>query len=232
MTMTATRDKRRERMRGRILAAAMRLFVKQGFHNVSLRGVAAAIGYSPAAIYRYFNSKREILAALRIEGFAMFVERQRQAMELADPHARLLSSGLDYLRFARTHPGYFHLMFNLDIDVRDMEDDWVAKPMESYELLRKMAGDCIEAGYFQGHSSEAVVMGLWAAAHGLANLLLSGRVEAMAGDNELWDLLEKTMAFNLRSPSRDPEDHGDGDASKGRETAPRTRQERGARDSS
>jgi len=197
------RDKRKERMRRMILDAAMRLFVKQGFDNVTLRNVAEKIGYSPAAIYRYFRSKREILAALRAEGFAIFVEGQKKVLALSDPLERLRAAGLDYLRFAKKRPGYFHLMFNMELDGKDFRGDWLEKPVEAFDLLRKLAGDCIAAGHFQGQDAEAVVIGLWASAHGLATLLLSGRIGVLSPDRDVWELLERVIAFNLRSDRMD-----------------------------
>jgi AcrR family transcriptional regulator len=73
------RAERQGRMRRRILRAAMRLFPKQGFPNVTIRKLAAEIGYSPATIYRYFEDKDEIFFALRGEGFARFQRAQESA---------------------------------------------------------------------------------------------------------------------------------------------------------
>lgn len=198
MTSDERRGRRRERMRRKILDAAMQLFVRQGFENVSMRGIAGKIDYSPAAIYRYFKDKDEILSALRREGFAMFVEKQKENLEQPDPMARLRASGRAYLAFAGEHPEYFHLMFNLDVHIKDCEGDWTDKPMESFEILRSMVMDCLDAGYFAGAPPDAAVFGLWAATHGLANLLISGRIAALAGEERMDELLESIAAFTVR----------------------------------
>lgn len=198
MTSDERRGRRRERMRGKILAAAMQLFVRQGFENVSMRGIARKIDYSPAAIYRYFKDKNEILAVLRVEGFALFVERQKKTLHFPDPQTRLFESGLAYLAFAQEHPEYFHLMFNLDVHDKGCEEYWTGKPQESYDILQKTVMDCIEDGHFSGVSPAAAIFGLWAAAHGLANMLISGRLAALAGEEGLRELLENVMAFHIR----------------------------------
>ena len=212
MTIAQRRDRRREGMRRKILAAAMQLFVRQGFENVSMRGIARKIDYSPAAIYRYFKDKDAILATLRIEGFALFVEKQKETLDFPDPQTRLFESGLAYLSFAREHPEYFHLMFNLDVHDKGCEEYWAGKPQESFDILQKTVVDCIENGHFSGVSPAAAVFGLWAAAHGLANLLISGRLGALVGEEGMRELLESVMAFNLRpcltgaqTPSSDAE---------------------------
>lgn len=48
----------------RILAAAARLFTKQGFHGTSTRDIAAAAGVSLGNIYNYFKTKEEIFVWL------------------------------------------------------------------------------------------------------------------------------------------------------------------------
>jgi AcrR family transcriptional regulator len=48
----------------RILAAAARLFTKQGFHGTSTRDIAAEAGVSLGNIYNYFKTKEEIFVLL------------------------------------------------------------------------------------------------------------------------------------------------------------------------
>jgi AcrR family transcriptional regulator len=48
----------------RILEAAAELFYERGFHGVSVDLIGERVGSSGSALYHYFNSKDEILAAL------------------------------------------------------------------------------------------------------------------------------------------------------------------------
>ena len=112
-------------MRRRILDAAKKLFVKEGFDNVSMRMIAARIEYSPAAIYRYFANKREILSALREEGFARYVQRQEMGKEVyPDPLERLREGGRAYIRFALSEPEYYQLMFSTSCEQVELEGKW------------------------------------------------------------------------------------------------------------
>jgi AcrR family transcriptional regulator len=52
------------RTRQRILAAALRLFSRNGFHGTSIRVLARSVGLTEAAIYYHFPSKRAIVEAL------------------------------------------------------------------------------------------------------------------------------------------------------------------------
>lgn len=53
-----------DRTRRRILAAALRLFSRNGFHGTSIRTLARSVGLTEAAIYYHFPAKRAIVQAL------------------------------------------------------------------------------------------------------------------------------------------------------------------------
>ena len=44
--------------------AARKLFAERGFHGTTLADITSAAGKSPAALYRYFADKEDLLAAL------------------------------------------------------------------------------------------------------------------------------------------------------------------------
>lgn len=66
----------REEQRRRIVEAAATCFARDGFHGTSMQRICAEAGMSPGALYRYFRSKEELIAALvtgeRAERSAMF----------------------------------------------------------------------------------------------------------------------------------------------------------------
>jgi AcrR family transcriptional regulator len=53
--------------RRQILAAASECFARQGFHRTSMQDVVRRARHSPGAIYRYFASKDDIIAAIAAE---------------------------------------------------------------------------------------------------------------------------------------------------------------------
>ncbi|MEV6322389.1 TetR/AcrR family transcriptional regulator [Nocardia sp. NPDC051787] len=53
-----------ERRRQQILDAARKCFASKGFHETSMQDVFAESGLSAGAVYRYFKSKDELIAAL------------------------------------------------------------------------------------------------------------------------------------------------------------------------
>ena len=83
--MTGGSNHAREQ-RGRILDAARRCFIRDGFHGASMASVAAEARMSPGLIYRYFGAKHDIILAI--------IEQQ---LQLARQELGLLHGGVDSL---------------------------------------------------------------------------------------------------------------------------------------
>lgn len=73
--MPKVTDEHRERRRQQILDAARECFIRKGFHQTSMADVFEGCGLSSGAVYGYFRSKDEIIAAIADE-----VLRQVQAI--------------------------------------------------------------------------------------------------------------------------------------------------------
>jgi len=186
-------------MRRNILDAAKQLFVKEGFENVSMRRIATAIDYSPAAIYRYFSNKREILSALRDEGFSQFAARQQELADtVSDPVERLRQGGRGYIRFAMEQPDNYHLMFSTAAHEVDLEGDKAGHSLTSFNLFRQTVRECLDTGVFGEADFEAAVFSFWSGVHGLAELIHSGRFAILAESDDLDRLIDTILDFNLR----------------------------------
>src|SRR5437660_1458988 len=61
---SVSEQERIDRRRAQILAAASRVFARQGFHRTTVREIAREAGLADGTIYLYFASKRELLLAL------------------------------------------------------------------------------------------------------------------------------------------------------------------------
>lgn len=54
----------REAQRRAILKAAGRLFAQRGFHQTGMAAICKAVGMSPGALYRYFDSKAALIEGI------------------------------------------------------------------------------------------------------------------------------------------------------------------------
>jgi TetR/AcrR family transcriptional regulator, transcriptional repressor of aconitase len=53
-----------EERRAHVLASAARCFAREGFHRATMQDVVRESGLSPGALYRYFASKEDLVAAI------------------------------------------------------------------------------------------------------------------------------------------------------------------------
>jgi len=65
----ARKPEQREARREAILAAAAALFDAEGVQGTGLNAIAAKAGFTKSNIYRYFESREEVLLSLMIESF-------------------------------------------------------------------------------------------------------------------------------------------------------------------
>jgi AcrR family transcriptional regulator len=91
-----------------ILETAEELLLRSGTDGVSLRAVAERIEYSPAAIYGYFSTKDDLLAALALHGFRQLNGALTRASEASDssPLSRLRELYWRYYEFSKIHAAY------------------------------------------------------------------------------------------------------------------------------
>lgn len=83
-------DRRHEATRTDILAAAEELMVREGFDQLTMRGLAAEAGCSSATLYQYFKDKQELLTELFGRHFDEFVQAvEEQCAKFTDPLDKL-----------------------------------------------------------------------------------------------------------------------------------------------
>ncbi len=185
------------KMRSRILKAAMELYVKGGYENVTMRGIAAKIEYSPGTIYLYFQNKNDIMLQLCYQGFERLLAHQDKLEKIADPLERLSAGGRYYLAFALENPEFYELMFATTEVLRDSGPDQEAAPLRAFRKFAENIKACLDAGIFSAGEVETTAIALWATLHGLASLLIKGRLRFLP-EESLDKVVEQAYAFSLR----------------------------------
>ena len=102
---------RSHNQRERILDAARRIVMREGFAALSMRKIADAIGYSPASLYLYFEGRDEIAEALGRDGYAQMLAHLEPHAHAADPRERLHALAHAYVTFGCDHPQTYELIF-------------------------------------------------------------------------------------------------------------------------
>ncbi len=89
-----------------------------GAPQLSLRGVAAELGMSPAGLYRYVDSRDALLTNLIAECFdalADAIERDRDAVPSEDAAERALAAMVAFRGWAQSYPREFELLYGTPI---------------------------------------------------------------------------------------------------------------------
>lgn len=154
-----------------ILDTALKLFIDEGYENVSIRKIAEKIEYSPAAIYLHFKDKDEIFFTLQSEAFDKFFEVQLTVQSIEDPYERLVAHGRAVIQFAFDNPGIYDLMFIMTEPVRNLDtlEQWKCG-CRSYDVLKKNVKEYIDACSIKNADVETTSFALWAFVHGIAAL--------------------------------------------------------------
>lgn len=199
MGIAERKEAERALMRRRILESAMRLFLEEGFENVSMRRIAESIEYSPATIYLYFKDKNEIFYALHAMGLEKLYERQQSILAVKDPWKRLRKHGEVYVSFALENPEYYDLIFIMrGVGERIREDKCWDVGSRSFEFLKQNVRECIEAGYLEKTNLDMAAFAFWSVTHGIASLVIRDRC-VMFPPEGLSALIENTLDFILKS---------------------------------
>jgi AcrR family transcriptional regulator len=160
-------------LRGEVLQAAMALLTETRDESaVSVRAVAQRVGVSVPSIYLHFADKRALIDAVCGEVFELLHQRLRAASEGApDPFAALRAQGVAYVQFARENPEHYRVvMMQAHEPAQESVDSLVTGGAFGYLLETVQA--CIDIGVLEGEPVE-LALGLWAAVHGVAALLVA-----------------------------------------------------------
>jgi AcrR family transcriptional regulator len=102
-----TRAERKQQTRAELLAAAHRVFLRDGFHGASLTEIAAEAGYTFGAVYSNFQNKDDLFLAM------LDAESQRRVPLLVDLlldapslEAGLRATAREYAQYAQQHPDW------------------------------------------------------------------------------------------------------------------------------
>jgi AcrR family transcriptional regulator len=163
-----------EQLRDEIVSAAKKLLAESGrADDVSIRAVADAVGVTPPSIYLHFADKNDLLGAVVADVFRELDDAMLTgAADETTPLGRLRAYGMSYVRFAVTHPEQYRIATMDPCPTPNMEVDEVLRS-SAFEHFRATVAECIETGVFAGGDELPITFDLWAAAHGVASLVIA-----------------------------------------------------------
>ena len=175
-------------LRVALLDAAGALLHAEGPQALTTRRLADAVGTSTQAIYTLFGGKEGIVRAMYREGFDRLEQCLAEVPTTASPPDYLLGLGRAYRAAALKSPHYYDVMFGRPVPEFEAKADDVERSLATQRVLTGGVVRCIEYGMLQGDADPAEVSAfLWAVAHGLVSLELTGHLEIGAAGDPLAD---------------------------------------------
>lgn len=182
-----------------LVDAALALVEEKGPTGFTLSEAAKRAGVTPAAVYRHFEGREDLIAEAARQGYAIFADLMEYAYEDGQPSAlaAFSATGRAYLAFARKYPGHYIAMFESGISV-NRTPELAAVANRASAVLERAATDLSRhipadkrppASMFSAH--------IWAMSHGVVELFARnspGRASPFPAD----ELLETGIGIYLR----------------------------------
>src|SRR5436190_914910 len=183
-----------------LIRAALQLIAEKGPAGFTFAEAARWAGVSPAAPYRHFRDRDDLLIDVARRGFDAFTQVLERAWGdgRPNPSAAFERLGRAYLEFARSEPAYYSAMFEAGVPL-DANPELREASERAFAILRNAAEKLI-AGMPPERRPPALMMALhiWALSHGIASLFGRGDAGRRALPMSPEELLEAGVLVYLR----------------------------------
>ncbi len=206
--MAVTKSISRDDVRASILQASLSLMNEGGLGALSMREVARRAGVSHQAPYHYFTDREAILAELAGDGFDRLYDYMVSAVGLArnERAEKNRALGEAYIRFALNNPEIFRLMFRAEMCDLARYPDAKAKADRCFQLVADTLGAASTTMSTSDKTSPDLVpvIAAWSAAHGLATLMLEGKLGEAFGEtlDQREEAARRILAFTSQQISK------------------------------
>lgn len=155
-----------------LVRAALGLIGEKGPNGFTFAEAARVAGVSPAAPYRHYRDKGDLLADVAARGFQVFEAALARAWDQGkpDPETAFHRLGRAYLAFAHDEPAYYSAMFEAGVPL-DASPELRSAADRAFQNLRG-ASEALIALLPAGKRPPALMMALhvWSMSHGVAAL--------------------------------------------------------------
>jgi AcrR family transcriptional regulator len=187
-------------LREALIRAALELIAQKGSAGFTFADAARWAGVSPAAPYRHFRDRDDLLANVALRGFEQFAAVLAQAWDEGrpDPLAALDRMGKAYLAFARKEPAYYSAMFESGIPA-DTIPELRAAGDRAFAVLREAAEKvCAQMPQKSRPPALMLALHIWSLSHGIASLFGRGDAARRTLPMSPEELLEAGVLVYLR----------------------------------
>lgn len=194
-------------LRQALVESALVLIAEKGPTGFTLSEAAKAADVTPAAVYRHFAGRDDLIAEVARQGFDIFAALMEFAYNGGKPSALAAfeATGRAYLAFARKYPGHYMAMFESGLAPANHPElaHVSAKARGVLETAALRLSEHLPpdrrppATMFSSH--------IWAMSHGVVELFMRGNGATSPFQPE--DLLEAGIGIYLRGLGLIAPDH-------------------------
>jgi AcrR family transcriptional regulator len=184
-----------------LLQAALDLIAKKGAAGFTFADAARIAGVSPAAPYRHFRDRDELLSSIAQRGFEQFESALSQAWDDGRPDTLTAFErvGKAYLAFAREQPSFYSAMFESGV-AADVSAGLHTAAERAFAVIRAAAERLAALAPPGTPRPPALMMALhiWSMSHGIASLFARGDAARRKLPMSAEELLEAEVLIYLR----------------------------------
>ncbi|RJE79473.1 TetR/AcrR family transcriptional regulator [Paracoccus sp. JM45] len=164
-------------LRQALVDATATLIEENGPQAFTLTEAARRAGVSPAAPYRHFKGREDLLEEVARQGFVDFADRLKAAFDDGRPRplTAFLRTGQAYLDFAAARPGFYMAMFESGISVAGNAELSAASDRAQGVLISAAEALAIRLPVDKRPPSRMVANHIWALSHGVVELFSRGK---------------------------------------------------------
>lgn len=174
-------------MRRQLLDVAMEGYLESGLEGVTLRQIAVRSGLSHSIVYRYFDSKESLLAAMRTACLQEFQEAMSSMDQPGAPALKRIRAVLSgALSFGQRESAKYRLVFSLPQPDLSAYPALCEQRRDVFDSCVDLVLAAIDKGELKGDAL-TLTHGLWSTLHGMLALHTAGQLihgqtlEDMAG---------------------------------------------------
>jgi AcrR family transcriptional regulator len=166
-------------LRAATLDASRVLLVQDGYRQLSMRKIAAAVGCSVSSIYLYFANKDQLVHALIDEGFQRWYEVVVESASVPEPPLQRLELHCRrYISWGLQHPEYYEIMYMLHPPrMARFPKELFRRAARSMDILTNLVQECVPELRRSEEESRLRAHVVWAILHGFVTTILAERID-------------------------------------------------------
>lgn len=145
--LKSRQEQRSEETKTKILKAAKKLFVEQGFDAVTMREIAKAAGCSHTTIYIYFTDKEALLHQLSIPPLTTLKQKLCRILDQnKEPEAKFKEMNKEFIHFCLANRNMYTIFFTVQASRVDEEPELEINKLrlELFQLLTRSLSECLQ----------------------------------------------------------------------------------------